>query len=77
MIVKRKLAENQIRVCWSLPAQTMQGRSEEELSGNGTKLLVKEHLPSISSGLANTSDSVVCAHGPLSKAAPYMESKST
>lgn len=44
MIAKRKLAAHQIGVCWSLPAQTMQDRGEEELSGKGTKLFVKGAL---------------------------------
>lgn len=65
MIVRRKLAAHQIGVGWSLPAQTMQERGEGELSGKGTKLLVKKHLPSVDGGLANTSGSGVCAPGPL------------
>lgn len=42
--VERKLAAHQNGVCWSLPAQSMRGRGEEELLGKGTKLLLKERL---------------------------------
>lgn len=65
MIVKRKLAAHQIGACRSLPAQTIQERGKEELSGKGTKLLVKEHLASVGSGLANASGSGACAPAPL------------
>lgn len=64
MIVKRKLAAHQIGVCWALPAEAMQGRSEEELCGKGTQLLVKDHFPPVGGGLANTSGSGVCAPRP-------------
>lgn len=71
MIVKRKLAAHQMGVGWSLPPQTMQEKSEEELSGKGTKLLVKEHLPSIAMALQTQVAAVpVLLDHSFSKAAP-------
>lgn len=42
--VKRKLAAHQNAVCWSLPAQSMRQRNEQELLDKGAKLLLKEQL---------------------------------
>lgn len=53
------------------PSTNHAGKSEEELSGKGTKLLVKEHLPSIAMAL-QTQVAAVCVllDHLISKAAP-------
>lgn len=53
------------------PSTNRAGKSEEELSGKGTKLLVKEHLPSIAMALQTQVAAVrVLLDHSLSKAAP-------